>query len=75
MNTHVTPAIRAATAYLENVKADSTASNVDIRVETRSIELDIRGNVGVIGREQDGDLEAQPGIDLRDKNEWRTTRQ
>lgn len=49
---------------LEDIEAYGARVEVDIRVETGSVELDLGWHVGVIRREVDGDAEDKVGVDL-----------
>lgn len=49
---------------LEDIEAYGARVEIDIRVETGSVELDLGWHVGVIRREVDGDAEDKVGVDL-----------
>jgi len=50
--------------YLEDIEANSPTADIDIGVEARGIEFDCWRDERVVGRERNGDLEAQSGVDL-----------
>lgn len=63
--------VTTAATYLENIKANGSGPDVDVRVEAWGIKPNCWRDIGIIGWEGYCDFEGESGVDLRRRScEW-----